>query len=115
MKTTIARRLLALGLLALPPMLGNARAAAAPAPQKVVVSTDAGDDIDDAFALGLLLRSPELQVQGIASAWGDTALRVRLLQRLLAAAGTPDIPLALGEPTRSAIPFSQARWRSEER
>lgn len=45
------------------------------AAERVVVSTDIGDDIDDAFALGLLLRSPQLQVLGIASAWGDTTLR----------------------------------------
>lgn len=84
--------------------------AAEPAPQPVVVSTDIGDDIDDAFALGLLLRSPELELRGIASAWGDTALRTRLLQHLLVEAGRTDVPLATGTPTRSAIPFSQARW-----
>lgn len=84
--------------------------AAAPARQPVVVSTDVGDDIDDAFALGLLLRSPEFDVRGIASAWGDTALRARLLQHLLVEGGRADIPLAIGEPTHSAILFSQARW-----
>ncbi len=84
--------------------------AAAPAAQKVVVSTDIGDDIDDGFALGLLLRSPELEVLGIASAWGDTALRAQLLQRLLVQAGRGDVPLAVGAPTHSTIPFSQARW-----
>ncbi|MFT4247244.1 MAG: nucleoside hydrolase [Pseudomonas sp.] len=83
----------------------------APAPrQPVVVSTDIGDDIDDAFALGLLLRSPEFDVRGIASAWGDTALRTRLLQHLLVQAGRTDIVLAIGEPTHGEIPFSQTRW-----
>src|SRR5580698_2415315 len=33
--------------------------------QLVWVDTDIGDDIDDAFALGLILRSPELHVLGI--------------------------------------------------
>jgi inosine-uridine nucleoside N-ribohydrolase len=98
--------LLLLGLLLspLPPVV------AAPAPLPVVVSTDVGDDIDDAFALALLLRSPELEVLGIASAWGDTTLRVRLLQRLLQQAGRSEIQLALGHQTASATPFSQARW-----
>jgi hypothetical protein len=40
--------------------------------QLVWVDTDIGDDIDDAFALGLILRSPELHVLGISTAFGDT-------------------------------------------
>ncbi|MGS0642898.1 nucleoside hydrolase [Xanthomonas oryzae] len=78
--------------------------------EKVVVFTDIGDDIDDAFALGLLLRSRQLQVLGIASAWGDTTLRAQLLQRLLQQAGRSEIPLAVGARTTSSIAFSQARW-----
>jgi inosine-uridine nucleoside N-ribohydrolase len=110
MKMGMRGRLAALALLA--PSYAAAAPAAAPpvAVQDVVVSTDVGDDIDDAFALGLLLRSPELQVRGIASSWGDTALRTRLLQHLLAESGRTDIALATGAPTTSAIPFSQARW-----
>jgi len=33
--------------------------------QLVILDTDIGDDIDDAFALGLLLRSPEVKLLGI--------------------------------------------------
>lgn len=98
---------LAVALLPLPLL------AAAPAPQPVVVSTDIGDDIDDAFALALLLRSPELDVFGIASAWGGTGLRAQLLQRLLRQAGRGEIPLAIGHATTSTIPFSQARWAAQ--
>ncbi|KTF38837.1 nucleoside hydrolase [Xanthomonas vesicatoria] len=88
--------------------------AAAPVPaDKVVVSTDIGDDIDDAFALALLLRRPQVQVLGIASAWGDTTLRAQLLQRLLQQAGRSDISLAVGKPTTSTIAFSQARWAAK--
>ncbi|MEA9580702.1 nucleoside hydrolase [Xanthomonas nasturtii] len=87
---------------------------AAPAPaDMVVVSTDIGDDIDDAFALALLLRRPQVQVLGIASAWGDTTLRVQLLQRLLQQAGRSDIPLAVGKRTTSTIAFSQANWAAK--
>ncbi|SMQ96202.1 inosine-uridine preferring nucleoside hydrolase [Xanthomonas fragariae] len=82
-----------------------------PAPTDLlVVSTDIGDDIDDAFALGLLLRSPQLRVLGIASAWGDTTLRAQLLQRLLQRVGRSEIPLAVGARTTSTLTFSQARW-----
>ncbi|MFO3705027.1 nucleoside hydrolase [Xanthomonas codiaei] len=95
------------------PAPAEPRAAVPLAAEKVVVSTDIGDDIDDAFALGLLLRSPQLDVLGIASAWGDTRLRAQLLQRLLQQAGRGEIALAVGAPTTSTIAFSQARWAAK--
>ncbi|MBB4130397.1 nucleoside hydrolase [Xanthomonas sp. 3075] len=95
------------------PMSAAPAAQTATPTEMLVVSTDIGDDIDDAFALGLLLRSPQLQVLGIASAWGDTTLRAQLLQRLVQQAGRSEIPLAVGAPTTSTIPFSQARWAAK--
>src|SRR5580704_14901429 len=43
----------------------------------VIVDTDIGDDIDDAFAIGLALQSPEVNILGITTAWGNTGLRAR--------------------------------------
>jgi inosine-uridine nucleoside N-ribohydrolase len=71
---------------------------------------DIGDDIDDAFALGLLLQSPEIEIVGITTAWGDTALRVRLLERLLRETGHSGIPVAQGITTPNPTPFTQARY-----
>lgn len=84
--------------------------ASALAGERVIVDLDIGDDIDDAFALGLLLASPELDVLGISTAWGDTALRVRLVERLLRETGHGAIPVAQGIKTTSQVGFSQARW-----
>ncbi len=85
-------------------------------PQLVIIDTDIGDDIDDAFAVGLALSSPELKILGITSAWGDTALRARLLDRLLCETGRSDIPVAVGiekhAPGQGA--FSQAKWAERE-
>src|SRR5271154_2417412 len=53
------------------------------APQKIIIDTDIGDDIDDAFALALALRSPELQILGVTATFGDTEMRARLLDRFL--------------------------------
>ncbi len=82
------------------------------APQKVIIDTDIGDDVDDAFAVALALQSPELKIVGITSAWGDTKLRARLLDRFLQETGHADIPVAIGiekhHPREAA--FSQARW-----
>jgi inosine-uridine nucleoside N-ribohydrolase len=105
-------RLFSIGVFALLLTFGSCLAASAQtaAPQKVIVDADIGDDIDDAFALALLLHSPELEVLGISASWGDTALRMRLLRRFLQAGGRTDIPLAQGPATRSAVAFTQARW-----
>ena len=85
-------------------------------PQLVIIDTDIGDDIDDAFAVGLALSSPELKILGITSAWGDTALRARLLDRLLCETGRTDVPVAVGiekhAPGQGA--FSQAKWAERE-
>ncbi len=68
-------------------------------PERVVVDTDIGDDIDIAFALALALRSPELQILQINSDFGNTALRTRLLKRFLASVGRSDIPVSTGRQT----------------
>jgi purine nucleosidase len=66
------------------------------ATERIIIDTDIGGDIDDAFAVGLALRSPEFQILGISSAWGDTRLRARLLSRFLQETGRADIPVAVG-------------------
>jgi len=78
----------------------------------VVVDLDIGDDIDDSFALALLLASPEFDLRGISTAWGDTALRARLVKRLLRELGRDDVPVAEGIATKSQTAFTQARWAS---
>jgi len=89
-----------------------AQAAFAPtaaAPEQVIIDTDIGDDIDDAFAVALALRSPELRILGFTTTFGDTALRAKLLDRLLADTGHAEIPVAVGVPTK-ATSFTQQRY-----
>jgi hypothetical protein len=99
------------------PALQTRSAAQAPAPastpQLVILDTDIGDDIDDAFALGLLLRSPELRLLGVATAFGDTELRARLVDRYLAAVGRRDIPVLAGVPGKSTH-FTQAAYALQQ-
>lgn len=85
-----------------------------PAPQLVVLDTDIGDDIDDAFALALALRSPELRILGVTTAFGDTDLRARLVERYLAAVGRSDIPVLAGVRTEAPGPMSQAAYAMQE-
>ena len=101
------------GLLA---WIGSLREAAAQAEnqaktaQLVILDTDIGDDIDDAFALGLVLKSPEIQLLGITTAYGDTELRAKLVDRYLAAVGRSDITVAEGLATKAENVFTQAAY-----
>ena len=79
------------------------------APQLVILDTDIGDDLDDAFALALILRSPELHLLGIQTAFGNTELRARLVDRYLAAVGRTDIPVLAG-PSDPSNHFTQAAY-----
>jgi purine nucleosidase len=80
------------------------------AQQKIIIDTDIGDDIDDVFAVDLTLSSSELKVLGVMSAWGDTELRSRMLDRLLCETGRSDIPVSTGVKTASKTTFSQEVW-----
>jgi inosine-uridine nucleoside N-ribohydrolase len=73
--------------------------------QKIIIDTDIGGDIDDAFAVALALQSPEFEILGITTAWGDTTLRARLLSRLLKETGHADIPVAVG-----VVKHPPGRW-----
>jgi inosine-uridine nucleoside N-ribohydrolase len=83
---------------------------AAAAPQKVIIDTDIGDDIDDAFAVALALSSPELQILGVTTTFGDTETRAKLLDRFLSEAGRPEIPVAAGTPSPVKSTFTQRRY-----
>jgi purine nucleosidase len=79
-------------------------------PQLVWIDTDIGDDIDDAFALGLILRSPELRVLGISTAFGDTETRARLVDRFLAATSESAIPVTAGVHTETDNVMTQRAY-----
>jgi purine nucleosidase len=78
--------------------------------EKIIIDTDIGDDIDDAFALALALRSPELEIIGVTTTFGDTETRARLVDRFLGDAARTDIPVAVGEPTETRTPLTQRRY-----
>lgn len=64
-----------------------------------LLDTDIGDDIDDALALALALRSPEIDLIGVTTVFGDTHLRARLAAHVLHTFGRHDIPVAAGIST----------------
>src|SRR5215469_13457974 len=91
----------------------DSRATASSNPELVIIDTDIGDDIDDAFAIGLALQSPELKILGITTAWGNTPLRARLTERFLKETGHADVPVAVGiekYPAKGTLNFTQAQY-----
>ncbi len=88
---------------------GVARAAETP---PVIVDTDIGDDIDDAFSLALLLRAPEVRIGAVITSFGDTTLRTRLVRRFLHQADRDDIAVGTGPSTADSTRFTQAAWAS---
>jgi inosine-uridine nucleoside N-ribohydrolase len=76
----------------------------------VIIDTDIGDDIDDAFAIGLALQSPEFRILGITTAFGDTKLRAKLAAKMLDSVGRSDIPVVVGVETAPRTKFTQAQY-----
>ncbi len=124
---TILRMVLALGLVAEFGVMGIAQGTGQPQseaplrrdvpaaePELAILDTDIGDDIDDAFALALLLRSREIRLLGITTTYGDTELRARLVDRYLRSVGRADLPVAAGRHTPQSNVFSQAAYARRE-
>ncbi len=83
---------------------------AAHAPEKIIIDTDIGDDVDDAFALALAVRSPELQILGVMTTFGDTEARAKIADRFLGEVGQAEIPVLAGKATATKNPMSQRRY-----
>ncbi len=90
-------------------MAATFAAATPPAKISILLDTDIGTDIDDAFALALILASPELDLLGVTTVSGNTAARARLAAKLLWEAGRKDVPVAAGEPGKP-LPIEQTHW-----
>ncbi len=86
-------------------------AADSAAKMPVILDTDIGTDIDDAFALALIMSSPELELLGVTTVSGDTAARARLAAKFLWEAGGEwrQVPVVAGVPG-PAQPIEQTRW-----
>ncbi len=80
------------------------------APEKIIIDTDIGDDVDDAFALALAVKSPELQVLGVMTTFGDTEARAKIVDRFLGEVGRTEIPVLAGKATATKNPMSQRRY-----
>ena len=62
----------------------------------VILDTDIGGDIDDAWALALVLKSPELDLKMLVTDTGNPTYRGAITAKYLEAAKRTDIPIGLG-------------------
>src|SRR5260221_12200542 len=62
----------------------------------VILTTDIGDDIDDTWALGFLLKCPELDLKLVVGDYGKREYRAKLLAKFLQTVGRSNIPIGMG-------------------
>jgi inosine-uridine nucleoside N-ribohydrolase len=75
----------------------------------VIVDTDIGDDIDDTWALLMLLRMPQFDVKLAVGDYGNAIYRARLLAKLLEVTGRTHVPVGVGVD-RTDDPGNQSDW-----
>jgi len=76
----------------------------------VIFDTDIGDDIDDTWALVLLLKCPVFDVKMVLEDNGKREYRTKLLAKLLQTAGRTDIPIGMGINVKTKGVGPQAEW-----
>lgn len=76
----------------------------------VILDTDIGDDIDDTWALGMMLNSPELDVKMVVSDYGKVNYRPLVIAKFLERAGRTDVAVGIGIDVKSQGTGPQADW-----
>lgn len=68
--------------------------------ERIILDTDIGDDIDDAFALAMLLHQrAEVHIEGITTVFRNSMQRAKIAKALLTASGNADIKVYPGADT----------------
>jgi len=71
--------------------------------QKIIFDCDLASDVDDAYALALVLSSPEFDILGVVMDHGNTPKRAQVACRLLWECGLEDIPVVVGRHTPGVV------------
>src|SRR5271166_4537946 len=78
----------------------------------ILLDTDIGSDIDDAFALALALASPEVDLQGVTTVTSAAEDRAWMVCRFLTAVGRRNVPVAWGRDPQPSSPIEgQIQYR----
>lgn len=79
-------------------------------PTPVVLVADIGDDIDDTWALGLLLKSPELDLKLVVGDYGKAQYRACLFAKILQSTGHTNVPVGVGLDIEPRGGGGQSEW-----
>jgi purine nucleosidase len=63
---------------------------------RIIIDTDIGSDIDDAIAVALAMRSPEIVIEGVTTVYGDVDLRARIVKKMLQYGKREDVRVYAG-------------------
>ena len=74
----------------------------------IIFDTDICDDIDDTWALALMLQSPEFDVKLITTAVRNTPSKAKVVAKFLQTVGRTDIPIGIGVQQGEAVHRQQA-------
>ncbi len=77
--------------------------------KRVILDIDIGGDIDDSWALGLALASPNLDVKMAVSCLDDTTHRAKIIAKFLEKTGRTDVSVGVGLRTSDKI-YSMSDW-----
>jgi inosine-uridine nucleoside N-ribohydrolase len=89
--------------------LAAVAADAGAAKDPVILDTDIGDDIDDTWALVMLLKSPELDLKLVTTTFGKAEYRSKLVAKLLTVAKRTDVAVGMGAGGRDGA-GGQGEW-----
>src|SRR5918998_1328668 len=78
----------------------------------VLLDTDIGSDVDDLLALALLAGSPEVQLVGVTTVYGDTVLRARMTRQVLDQMERRAVPIGIG--ARETLSGRSVWWAGHE-
>src|SRR5262249_13061822 len=92
--------------------LGSPRTVAPQDRIKLILDTDIGDDIDDAWALGFVISHRAFAPLGITITHGNTPERAKIACKLLHLTRNDDIPVFIGRRTNDKV-FQQYSWAED--
>jgi len=82
-------------------------------PMKVILDTDIGDDIDDAWALAFVIAHKNFEPLGITVGHGNTPARAKMACKMLHQTGRGNIPVFVGRQTEQKEYSYQFTWAED--
>jgi inosine-uridine nucleoside N-ribohydrolase len=70
----------------------------------LLLDTDIGSDVDDLYALVMLLKSPQIDLVGVTTVHGNTLLRAKIARYVCQLLGDRSVPITPGEGTPLSAP-----------